>query len=360
MDITTLVMFGLGAAILATLIWIGVRLRSSRPNSVPETLDAAVALLKAELISNQTESFLTLRQSIDTANKTINDRLAEGTVSLDRRMGVLSEIQQQLTKLEMQTESIENVGKNIQSLTDLLRPPQLRGAVGELFLENILGQILPHAAFEMQYQFTGGLRVDAIVRVGDRLLPIDSKFPIEAFERLQKQPDDATLQKQFSKSFKIHIDAIATKYIQPDEKTTDFAIMYIPAESVYYQLISQDHQEGFEYALAHRVIPSSPGHLYAFLATVASLHAEISLAGGEQGEGSRKVRAGIDKLFETTERLVRFHSRMEGSLRALTAGFDRARTELDQVRLHLEKLREPYAAGVSETDTTPETSEKVD
>lgn len=358
MDITASVMFGLGAAILAALIWIGFRLKSSGQKSTPETLDAAVALLKAELISSQTESLLSLRQSIDTANKTINDRLAEGTLSLDRRMGVLSEIQQQLTKLELQTENIETVGKNIQSLTDLLRPPQLRGAIGELFLENILGQILPAAAFETQYRFTGGLRVDAIVRVGDLLLPIDSKFPIKAFERLQKQPDDASLQKQFSKSFKTHIDAIATKYIQPDEKTTDFAIMYIPAEAVYYQLISQADQEGFEYALANRVIPSSPGHLYAFLATVASLHAEISLAGGGQDGASRKVRAGIDKLYETTERLARFHSRMEGSLRALTAGFDRARTELDQVRLHLKKLREPFAA--SATDATPETSDQMD
>ena len=341
MDITTVVMFSLGGAILAALIWIAIRLRPTTSSPTGDSLESAVKLLKAELIANQTESLLALRQSIDSANKIINERLAEGTTSLDRRMAVLSEIQQQLGKLGEQADNIEAVGKNIQSLSDLLRPPQLRGAVGELFLENILGQILPPAAFDTQHRFSNGLRVDAVIKLGDRFLPIDAKFPMEAFQRLQKQPDDAALQKQFSQSFRKHIDDIATKYIQPGEKTTDFAVMYIPAEAVYYQLISQEHQDGFEYALSNRVIPSSPGHLYAFLASVATLHAEISLAGEGLGESSRRVRAGIDQLFETTERLARFHSRMEGSLRALTAGFDRARSELDQIRLQLEKLREP-------------------
>jgi len=347
-DFSPAIMIGLWVVILAALVWIAVRLRPGASEPVTHRLESAVELLKAELVSRQTESLLALRQSIDTANKIINDRLAEGTTSLDRRMMVLSDIQQQLGKLEIQTANIETVGKNIQSLSELLRPPQLRGAIGELFLENILGQILPSAAFEMQHRFASGLRVDAVIKLNDRLLPIDAKFPLEDFERLQKQPDDATLQKRFSQSFRKHIDAIAGKYIQPGEKTTDFAIMYIPAEAVYYQLISQPYQDGFEYALSKRVIPSSPGHLYAFLASVATLYAEVSLAGGELGESSRRVRAGIDQLFEYTERLAKFHGRMEGSLRALTAGFDHARSELDQIRLQLEKLQEPF--GGSQTD----------
>lgn len=360
MDITTSIIFALGTAILIALIWIAARLRTTTGATSPDKLEAVVTLLKAELLSNQTESLLALRQSIDTANKIINDRLAEGTTSLDRRMEVLGEIQQQLGKLEMQTANIETVGKNIQSLSELLRPPQLRGAVGELFLENILGQILPAAAFETQHRFANGLKVDAVVRLGDRLLPIDAKFPMEAFERLRQQPDDAALQKQFSQSFRKHIDDIATKYIQPDEKTTDFAVMYIPAEAVYYQLISQNHQGGFDYALSKKVVPSSPGHLYAFLASVASLHAEIALAGGDLNETGRRIRAGLDQLFETTERLARFHSRMESSLRTLTGGFDKARAELDSIRLHLEKLREPQMAAVANAREQPEPSDPVD
>ncbi len=341
MDISTVVSVGLWVGILLALIWIALRLSPGSARRGADRLESAVELLKADLVSKQTESLLALRQSIDAANRIINDRLAEGTSSLDRRMAVLGEIEHQLGKLTVQTDNIEAVGKNIQSLSDLLRPPKLRGAVGEMLLENILSQILPAAAFETQYRFSNGLRVDAVIRLGDRLLPIDAKFPIEAFQRLQIRPDDASLQKDFSRVFRKHVDDIAGKYIQPGEKSTDFAVMYVPAEAVYYQLISQAHQEGFEYALSKRVIPSSPGHLYAFLASVAALHAEISLAGGELSEVSRRVRTGIDSLIETTERLAGFHGRMESSLRALTAGFDRARSELDRVRMQLEKLKEP-------------------
>jgi DNA recombination protein RmuC len=338
MDPATAILIVIGVAIMACLIWIGLRLQA---NQTDQSLPAAVELLKAELISQQAESLLTLRQSIDTANKIVNDRLAEGTSSLDRRMAVLADIQTQLGELREQTDHIEAVGKNIQSLSDLLRPPKLRGGIGELFLENILGEILPKSAFEMQYRFGAGQRVDAIVKLSDRLLPIDAKFPLEDYERLQKEPDDPTLQKRFSQSFRKHIDAIADRYIRPDEKTTDFAVMYVPAEAVYYQLISQSNQDGFQYALSRRVIPSSPGHLYAFLASVATLQAELALAGGEAGQNNRRVRAGLDQLYEMTEKLAKYHTQMESSLRALNGKFDHARGELDSIRLQLEKLRGP-------------------
>ncbi len=354
MDATTVVTLVLLAGILAALVWIAARLRPGPAAGAADQLETSVALLKADLISSQSESLRALRESLDAANRMINERLSEGTVSLDRRMAVLGEIQTQLGQLSIQTDNIETVGKNIQSLSDLLRPPQLRGAVGELLLDNILSQILPRAAYEIQHRFTNGMRVDAVVKVGKRLLPIDAKFPIEAFDRLRADPDDSALQKQFSQSFRKHIDAIADKYLRPDEGTTDFAVMYIPAEAVYYQLISQDRQEGFEYALGHRVIPSSPGHLYAFLASVASLYSEISLAGGDLSESGARIRAGIDRLIETSDRLARFHGRMEGSLRNLTAGFDRARSELDQIRLQLEKLREPFAPVSTDPDVESE------
>jgi DNA recombination protein RmuC len=211
-----------------------------------------------------------------------------------------------------------------------------------MLLENILAQILPAAAYEMQYRFADGLRVDALIKLGDRLLPIDAKFPLEAYERLQKEPDNVVLERQFSQTLRKHIDDIAGKYIRPGEKTLDFAVMYIPAEAVYFQLVTRSPQNTFEYALSKRVIPSSPGQIYAFLATVAALHAEVAVAGLELSENSRQIRTGIDQLAETTARLARFHNRMEGSLRALTVGFDKARIELDQIRLQVEKLRQPF------------------
>jgi DNA recombination protein RmuC len=354
MEISTSVLFILWLSVVVVLIWIAIRIRPSGSDRFTEHLESTMALLKADLISRQTESMFALRDSVDAANRIINDRLAEGTSSLDRRMAVLGELEGQLGKLSVQTGNIEAIGKNIQSLSDLLRPPKLRGAVGELLLENILGQILPQAAFNVQYSFPDGLRVDAVIKLSHRLLPIDAKFPLEAFERLQKEPDNHALQKQFSQVLRKHIDDIATKYIRPSDRTLDFAIMYIPAEAIYYQMISQMHQDGLEYALSKRVIPSSPGHLYAFLSTVAALHAEVAAGSLELSESGRQLRAGIDQLFETSEQLVRFHNRMEGSLRGLTVAFEKAKSELDQIRLQVERLRHPHAVADKDLSATVE------
>lgn len=347
MELTTAGILVLLAAILVALIWLGWRVRQLRSGDNSSRVESVVEALKGELLSRQAESIFALRDSIDSANRIINDRLAEGTSSLDRRMSVLGELENKLGQLTKQASDIEAVGANIQKLSELLRPPKLRGNIGELLLDNILGQILPSHMFHSQYRFDSGLRVDAAVQLGDRLLPIDAKFPIEAFERVSREPDKPDLQKQFSRDFKKHVDAIADKYIRPAQKTTDFAIMYIPAEAVYYQFIAQNDQEGFEYALSRKVIPSSPGHLYAFLSSVAMLGAELSLAGSGLAEEGRRFLSGLNELAETTERLGRFHDKMESSLRALTAGFGRARTELSGARMQLEKLREPLAGSAS-------------
>ncbi len=343
MELSTAALLVLLAAILAVLIWLGLRLRTLESRHSDSRLESAVEALKGELLSRQTESIFSLRDSIDNANKIINDRLAEGTSSLDRRMSVLGDLENRLGQLSKQAADIEAVGANVQKLSELLRPPKLRGNVGELLLDNILSQILPPAMYHSQHRFESGLRVDAAVKIGDRLLPIDAKFPLESFERVSREPDNPELQKQFSRDFKKHIDAIADKYICPAEKTMDFAVMYIPAEAVYYQLIAQQHQEGFEYALSRRVIPSSPGHLYAFLSSVAMLGAELSLAGSGLADEGRRFLAGLNELVETTDKLARFHEKMESSLRTLSAGFGRARTELSDVRMQLEKLREPLS-----------------
>jgi len=121
--------------------------------------------------------------------------------------------------------------------------------------------------------------------------------------------------------------------------------MYIPAEAVYYQLVSQEHHDGLAYALSHRVVPTSPGHVYAFLSSVAALYSGLALAGSSTGELTRTIMTGLNELSETTERLGRFHDRMDGSVRSLSTAFDRAKREVAQVRQQLDKMREPLIPG---------------
>jgi DNA recombination protein RmuC len=343
-DVLTGVLLLLLVTNLVVTIWLVFQWRTSTASGTDQRVESALQLVGAEIIGKQTESLLALRRSLDDANRLLNERLSEGTTSIDRRMAVLGEIENRLGQLAAQAATIEDVGRNIQSLSELLRPPKLRGAIGEIFLENILSQILPPAMYSVQHRFENGTRVDAAIKLGRRWLPIDAKFPLEAFERLKNEPENLAHRKDFAASLRKHIDDIAGKYIRPDENTTEFALMYIPAEAVYHELVSQGNEDILNYAFSQRVIPSCPGHLYAFLSSVATVYTELSLAGSTVTESTRRLLAGISALVETTDRVAGFHDKMESSLRSLSAGFDRARRELNQARQQIDRLREPQAA----------------
>ena len=144
-----------------------------------------------------------------------------------------------------------------------------------MWLEELLRQILPASAYEMQHPFKSGERVDAVVRAGDRMVPVDAKFPLESCQRmLAAAGEEAERERRgFVRSLKARIDEIADKYIRPDEGTYEFALMYIPAENVYYEslLRAQDPEDGnsiFSHAMARKVIPVSPHTFYAYLLVI--------------------------------------------------------------------------------------------
>jgi DNA recombination protein RmuC len=135
-----------------------------------------------------------------------------------------------------------------------------------------LAQVLPDAHFTLQHSFRSGERVDAVVRLGGGLVPIDAKFPLEDFRRLLQATDDeerARIRKAFVARVRKHIDDISVKYILPDEGTYDFALMYIPAEHVYYEAVIREEERGLAaYALERKVIPVSPNCFYAYLQAI--------------------------------------------------------------------------------------------
>ncbi len=188
-----------------------------------------------------------------------------------------AQIQQGLGQLSEASRHMEQVGKEIASLGDLLRAPKLRGGIGEFFLGDLLAQMLSPEHYELQYTFRSGERVDAVVRLAAGMVPVDSKFPLESFQRMISLEDEAAraqARKEFLRVVKKHIDAIADKYIRPDEGTFDFALMYIPAENVYYEIILREEELGeekglLEHALQKHVIPVSPNSFYAYLQAIA-------------------------------------------------------------------------------------------
>src|SRR2546429_1741520 len=227
-------------------------------------------LLRAELSAQRTET----REELAARSSEISRRL-EG---LDGRL-----LSTQQSTGQTATQIVEKMGglgrpwaqmgKRANAparLEQALRPPKARGGVGELLLANVLRDGLPADAYELQHTFRTGERVDAVVRA-DKLVPIDAKFPLENFERVVNAADDAEqelYEKAFARDVKIHVDAIATKYVRPADGTFDFALMYLPSESIYYELVCGKTGGLYSYALGKRVFPVSPSTFHAYLAII--------------------------------------------------------------------------------------------
>ncbi|MFQ5956976.1 MAG: DNA recombination protein RmuC [Candidatus Brocadiales bacterium] len=193
---------------------------------------------------------------------------------LDNAAKVVGDVQNKLGQLHQATNRVVEISKDVASLHDILRPPKLRGGFGELLLADLLKQTIPQNHYSFQYQFRDGVRVDAIIMLGERLVPVDAKFPLENFKKCLEAGDEETkrrARKEFLNNVKKHIDTIADKYIRPAERTFDFALMYIPAENVYYETIIKDESAGggiSDYAMKKKVIPVSPNTFYSYLQTI--------------------------------------------------------------------------------------------
>src|SRR5579862_8306583 len=238
-----------------------------------------VRTLRSELGALRAESSTQLSER--TAD--VDRRLGELTATFDRRLESLDGrvLATQQASGQTTTQIVEKLGKldgtaaqmlaranDLAKLEQELRPPKARGGFGELLLENLLRDRLPPDAYDLQYTFSTGERVDAVIRAGGKLLPVDAKFPLDNFTRMAEAPDEAERQlheKAFGRDVKGHIDAIASKYIRPDNGTFDLAFMYLPAEAIHYELVAGKTGALLAYAHERRVFPVSATTFAAYL-----------------------------------------------------------------------------------------------
>ena len=287
------------------------------------------------------------RQQSDAISKTVGERIADTT-------RVFGEVREKLGELAKGTQQIEEVGKNISSLQDILRAPKFRGGFGELLLERLLADILPHENYELQYRFQSGEAVDAVIKIGDKLVPIDSKFPLEDFERVlvaESEEEQTSLRRQFTRTIKKHIDNV-TKYIVPDEGTFDFALMYIPAENVYYETILRGNAEVGEiyaYSLQKRVIPVSPNSFYAYLQVII-----LGLKGLHIERTASEILGHLGRLQSDLEDFQEDYEVMGGHIRHAANKYDEAGRKLarleDKLRLAGETPVERLPGGTETHD----------
>ncbi len=228
-----------------------------------------------ELMQCQIEA---LREQVNKQLGEVNRQLLDTTGQIGKRLDgasqMIGSVHKSLGELGEASRQIYDIGKDISSLQEILQPPKLRGILGEVFLEELLYQLVPTNC-EFQHRFKSGELVDAVIKIGERIVPVDAKFPLENFRRMiDSEANEQTrtkCKKAFMDDVKKHVDTIASKYILPDEETYDFALMYIPAENVYYETVTKE-QKGestiSEYALQRRVIPVSPNTIYAYLQVI--------------------------------------------------------------------------------------------
>lgn len=303
-SIFILVSFLLGMAALGFILWFQIR---SRDEAARQLQEASRQILEAQQ-KNQSIEFLQreiinlreqLSQSMAESARLMSDSQKSVGERLDRAAEVVGNVQKSLGALDAATKQVFMVGKDISQLQEILRAPKLRGSLGELFLGDLLSQILPPKSFSLQYSFRSGEVVDAVVKLG-RLVPVDAKFPLENFKRLvqvQDPQEKTNARKKFVMDVKKHIDAISSKYLLPDEGTFDFALMYIPAENVYYETIikddnlSADENSIMTYAFSKRVVPVSPNSFYAYLHTIS-----LGLRGLEVEQNARLILEQLGRL----------------------------------------------------------------
>ena len=291
-------------------------------------------------------ALVVMQQQLDGLREQVRLSLESGRTEIDRRLEetqrVIGDVRRGLGEVTSQVKAVHRAARDLQGLQEMLRSPKVRGGIGEYLLAELLAQVLPQAHFDLQYTFKGGERVDAVLRLGDGLVPVDSKFPLENFERLRRatelgdEPGEKTAQRSFVSDVKKHIDAIAERYIRPGEGTYEFAMMYIPAEGVYQEIIRQDEGDGldlFQYALARKVVPVSPQSFYAYLQVIVMGLRGLTI--------ERRAREIMERVGDAQMRLDRFADSFElvgKHLGHAQRQFDEAARRLERTDAAIEQL----------------------
>ena len=274
-----------------------------------------------------------LEQRFGSMEEKLDRRLGDVETKVDRRLEGLdgrllsqqqsagqtaTQIAEKLERVQGATAQVLARANDLARLEQALRPPKARGGFGELMLGNLLRDMLPAEFYSLQYGFKSGERVDAVIKI-DKLVPVDAKFPLDNFTRLVDTDDEAECAvhtKAFERDVKIHVDAIAAKYVRPAEGTYDFALMYLPSESVYYEVVCSKSETLYHYALEKRVFPVSPTTFHAYLHVIA-----LGLKGLQIEQHAKEVMAYCSGLAKD---------------------FDRFRGEFDTLGKHLGNAQTKY------------------
>ncbi|HOM11468.1 MAG TPA: DNA recombination protein RmuC [Spirochaetota bacterium] len=291
MDYLLLAVFG---ALVLLIILVILLLLRNQPSDITSQINAALANQFLALQSSINNELHSARQEIAASKDTI----AQHTL---KTIETIKEIGQTIHTITQQQEEAQRLG---QSLKDLLQAPKLRGNYGEAILEEMLERVLPKGIWETQYTIDGREKVDAVVKIKDMIIPIDAKFPRDNYQKYlnaSTEEEKRSFWNAYVGDIKKQIKSIKEKYIKPEKGTSEFALIFIPSEAIYYETIAEKNYLGmpsdlYEFAQDNKVIPVSPNTFYAFL--------QLVVVGSRNVEIIKKVKhiqnglLELERLFE--------------------------------------------------------------
>ncbi len=279
-------------------------------------------------------------RSLEDTHKTVGDRLDSAT-------RVFSDVQKSLGRLEETHKQIYEISKDIASLQDLLRAPKFRGEMGETLLTKLLEDILPKENILVQHRFKSGDIADAAIVIGQHLISIDAKFPLENFRKSSEAatPDEKKpLFRAFVRDVKKRVDEVASKYILPDEGTFDFALMYIPAEAVYYEISKDDELSA--YAKSKKIIFVSPNTFYAYLQAIL------------YGLRGVNIQRNIQKIFADLGRVQIDFKKFQDDFEVLGSHLSNAQSKYNEAKTKLIKAGDKLASAAQAPQLEPKEQER--
>ena len=269
-------------------------------------LAVAIFLLLKRRPGKQSDSLLMIQQQISDLRQSLSNGLSESSKAIQTQFGqsakIIRNVTEKLTRLDETNRQVVSFADQLRNLQDILKNPKQRGVLGEYYLETVLKNVLPPGSYQIQYSFKDGTIVDAVVFIEKQIIPIDSKFSLENYNRLleARNPEEKRkYETAFVADLKARIDETA-KYVKPEENTMDFAFMFIPSEAVYYDLlinkvgaVTDDTNNLINYAGKKKVIVVSPTSFLAYLQTVL------------QGLRKQKISEEALGIIKEVERLSR-------------------------------------------------------
>ncbi|MFH1656434.1 MAG: DNA recombination protein RmuC [Candidatus Nealsonbacteria bacterium] len=305
-----------------------------------------ILLKKKPEKKEDSESMLMLQQQISNISKTLDNKLSESSKAMQVQFGqstkIVRDVTEKLTKLDETNKQVVGFADQLKNLQDILKNPKQRGVLGEYYLETVLKNVLPPDSYQMQYSFKDGTIVDAVVFVDKQIIPVDSKFSLENYNRILEAQNDEEKKRYemaFKNDLKLRIDETA-KYVKPEEKTMDFAFMFIPSEAVYYDLlinpvgaVTTDTNSLITYAFKKRVMVVSPTSFLAYLQTVLQ-----GLKNQKISEQAQEIVKQVEKLHRHLDIYSEYHKKVGSHLSTTVSVYNKAGKEFAKIDKDVVKI----------------------